>query len=80
MPTVLLHPFSGLRRSLGRKANRAVLGWLQGGATPNVCITDFCLGDETSWRIVQTLVDRNRQEQTKPKENTKGQQLAENIK
>lgn len=63
VPTVLLHPFSGLRKSLGRKANRAVLGWLQEGATPNVCITDFCLGDETSWRIVQTLVDRNRNRQ-----------------
>jgi len=57
--TVLFHPFSGLRESCGKRANKCVLDWLKKGAKPNIIIHDFVLDDSTSREILALLMDRN---------------------
>jgi len=58
--TVLFHPFSGLRDSCGKRANKCVRDWLKKGAQPNILITDFVLEDAVSGEILNLLIDKNR--------------------
>jgi len=57
--TILFHPFSGLRASCGKRANKCVLDWLKEGAQPNILIHDFVLEDSTSKDILELLLARN---------------------
>jgi len=67
--TVALHPFSGLRKACGERANKTVLGWLETlekeGVRPNILITDFVMGDSTSCQIMTWILERNREETSK---------------